>query len=260
MADVSRRDFMKLAGLGLGGLALNAVARFDKLTTQTAVLDTIVNYGSNISVEQRKNKIQQALKESIKEPEVFGSLIKFLALEVHANFKGYYVARDTIRNFLFGEGRGLNITDTLSQSLRKEPQWLEGDFDQQLSSDREVLQSLTLETLANSVSLKTSDPSNTDISIDTGENNQSFQARLIGSRGNTDTFFALRNFRISIDGEMIDSGVCGDCILTDRYDWDGRISDAASLTYGQAADIASEYLSFRYQLFKRSNIKIIRTK
>lgn len=248
MADkqLSRSDFLKAGGVIAVSVALAAWdtnRRVDGLVTNSAVLDTIINNGSNISVEQRKQKILEALEKSAFKPEIFGSFAKFLALEVHANFKGYYTARDTIRNFLFGEGKELDITNSLAESLRKEPQWLDGQFDRNFASDREILQALTKHTYENSVELKKRDPTNTNVSFNSNEKG-SLEARLVGDNANTDTFYSLYKFRISVDGKIDSSGITADCKLTDRYDWDGRVSDAASLTYGQAAEIAIEYLEF----------------
>lgn len=248
MADkhLSRRDFIKAGGVVIGSMALaswDTNRKVDGVITNSAVLDTVINCGSNISVEQRKRKIHEALEKSAFDSEVFRSLVKFLALEVHANFKGYYTARDTIRNFLFGEGKELDITSSLAESLRNEPKWLEGEFDKNLSSDREILQALTKNTYENSARLKKRDPTNTNVSFNSFEDG-SFVAKLVGQNANTDTFYSLYKFRISVNGIVDNSGITADCKLTDRYDWDGRVSDAASLTYNQAAEIASEYLDF----------------
>ncbi len=166
-----------------------------------------------------------------------------MALEVYANTQKYTVAKNTIRQFIYGDGKDLDVTKFLAESFRDSPEWLDGDFDPVLDSDRKVLQSLSLETIKRSFSKKEDDPGNTEIQF--YKSGEAINFKGTGDSLNADTVYSIKQFRFELEGEMSPEGlVNGRYYLRDKYDWDERHSDAGSLTKGAALDIVCEMLDY----------------
>ena len=240
-ASISRRDFLKLSGFGALG-ALGAYLRVDQAVTFGAVVNTIVNPDSSVTITRRKQKLEEVVAKSVSEPKVLGSFLKFMALEVYANTQGYVVAKNAIRQFLYGNGKDLNITNLLVDSFRKSPQWLDGKFDPVLDHDHKVLEAISVATVNRSISTKERSPNNNNIKFD--KEGDRLHIKGFSDPLNVDTFYGLNKFSFIFDGTFHNDSISGTYKLKDKYDWDERHSEAGSLTNGAALDIACEMLSY----------------
>lgn len=238
---LSRRDFLKTGGIAAGSMLL-AATQVDKAFTFGAVINTITNPDSSVTVNERKQKLKEVVVKSVSEPKLLGSFLKFMALEVYANTQGYIVAKNAIRQFLYGNGKDLDITNLLVDSFRKSPEWLDGKFDSVLDHDQKVLEAFSVETFKRSIAIKEHNPKKLDIKFDKEGNR--LHAKGFSDPLNADTFYGLNKFSFVFDGRVTDDTISGKYQLSDRYDWDDRHSEAGSLTNGAALDIACEMLSY----------------
>ena len=236
----SRRDFLKLAGAGALSVVLSGLKINQALTTG-AVIDTLINPDSSVTIKQRKHKFEEVLVKSVSEPKLLPSFLKFVALEVYANTQNYIVAKNTIRQFIYGEGINLDVTNFLAESYRKSPGWLDGDFDPISASDGTILQAFSEEIVGRSIFIKEKDPRNTETKIH--EKDGIVYLEGTGDSLNADTVYGIKQFRYIFEGKRSSDGsIDGRFSLCDKYDWDNRHSDSGSLTKGAALDIMCEYL------------------
>lgn len=125
---LSPRDKLKAFGLvvAAGGVAALDVALHIRNTIGLAAgIDALLNLDSGISLRDRQHKLEQAVKESIRDPEILISWLKFSALEVYANINSLVMAEKTLRQFMYGQGETVDIKDLLVASIRYEPGWLD---------------------------------------------------------------------------------------------------------------------------------------
>ncbi|MDZ7586900.1 MAG: hypothetical protein U0946_04040 [Patescibacteria group bacterium] len=122
---LNRREFLKLGGAVLGGLAAEVtIGPFARIA---GYFDKMLNLGEG-NMAQRYVKLQEAVNGTIREPELLGSWLKFCALELYAGIDGLVLGEATLKRFMFGEGRTLDITKLTSQSLRNYPDLLEAFY------------------------------------------------------------------------------------------------------------------------------------
>lgn len=106
--SLSRRDFLKLAGLGLGGLelAFGPINKFTEWIGQSGEIGNLV---------QRAAKLENLTREVIKDPsttnqEILGSVLKFNAAELELRHRNQPLAADLMAQFIYGDGSPKDIS------------------------------------------------------------------------------------------------------------------------------------------------------
>lgn len=113
--SLSRRDFLKLAGLGLG-VAEIVFGPFNK------VLELIGQSGENGNIIQRGAKLENLTRQVIKDPsqvnqELLSSVLKFNAAELELRHRNQPLAADLMTEFIYGDGTSKDITKAYESAI-----------------------------------------------------------------------------------------------------------------------------------------------
>jgi|GEM_PF-1665617 hypothetical protein len=110
---LSRRDFLKLTGLGIAELAFGPLNK---------ALDWIGSSGEAGNLAQRAAKLETLTRQVIKEPselnqELLGSLLKFNAAELELQHQGQPLAAELMTTFLYGDGSPKDISTQYESAI-----------------------------------------------------------------------------------------------------------------------------------------------
>lgn len=249
--QLSRREFFKVMGISLMGAAGVAI-KADKTLNQTALVSTLFNTDTEFGFDHRKHILVEGLKKSVGKPEVFGSLVKLMAAEVYTNSQSLLVTRDTVRSFMFGNGGPLNITHSLIESVRKNPQWLDNKFDPIADPNELVLQTISSVAKTRSAQIPNESTQSIRHTLNT-QTSTNINLAMTNGPTNADMVFAMNRYKIQLKGYLTNithSGgsyygcITGEATLTDRYDYDERHSDLGRLDVAHAASVITDYLGY----------------
>lgn len=257
---LSRREFLSLLGLAVGGAA-ETVIKLNQVFNWASAIEVWLNADSNISQKIRKQKLEAAALKSVGQPEVLTSWLKFCALEVYARTKGLVLAETVIRQFMYGKGEAVDITGRIPQSLRNYPDsltmpWL-SETEVRGFSDERLRYEWAFYGLTSALKLRddlTTDPDKNKLrqKLEKGEPFL-LQVSGAGDGPNRDCLYSLHGFsqfliarvkRVQRSGEdwVLDL-VKGKYRLTDRYKFDeGRNVNGLELNQFHLVDFTVRWL------------------
>lgn len=260
---LSRRDFLKLAGAGFGTLAVEW--SLGPLARVATYLDRVLNLDEG-NAAQRYAKLQEAANKTVTEPELLSSWLKFCALEVYAGVNGLVLAEATLRRFMFGAGKSLDIKNLIPRSVRNDAGWL-GDtetLDVVTSSDQEILEGFAHHAVNKALGINI-EFTNRKFNIAVFPTGDEMRAILRDNRKteilisgagegvNRDGLYSMNMFTHEFTGKIVaaDEGyqvwgvevVDGFYRLEDLYDWDDKVFfTGATLRLGDALGFFSNMI------------------
>lgn len=221
VGTISRRDFLKLAGLGLGGIAAEAafhpfVEAYSWLTRLGAL-----DEGNIIQRTAAFNRlITQANNEAGRQN--LEAWLKFNAAEMYALSKGWSLTAAFLRHSLYGQGQSVNITREYKSIIEKSSGKIENKY---------RFESYLEQALGNSLYLYTGNESYPASVTKFGDGQLKAQA-VISPLSIPDLIHSLNRHTLILDGKLSavstgegDNGPYltgkykGGVLLRDRYDW-----------------------------------------
>lgn len=257
MADklLSRRDFIKSAGAGGAALFLASAGIFtgskkvESVVDDAMYWDSVINFGSGVDSKRRTAKFNEVIEKSVDNPKILSSYLKWMAIEIYATVNNLVLSQKTASHFLYGDGKELDLSQKIIDSIRLSPGWLDIP-DPEITSDRNIAKAFVEETVLESVMY--GDPVVTpkikQIEDSFMNGNRQIEIKGTGDKANEDFFSSIRRFYFKYQGvvKSVDNGIAntkGEFHLSDKYDWDERIYDGSSLTVSVALEFMETFLS-----------------